>query len=503
VAVTAERDETERVVAPGSVSTAVLRGSLWTLALRWSLRLVGLVSTAIVARLLTPEDFGLMALVVSVLGLLEALTDTGAALAIVRHPRPERRHYDTVWTVNLIAHGAIAVVLALAAPLVAHLYGDPRYQPVLLVLAGAIAVRGLENIGIANFQRTFDFGREFGFLFATQLSATVVTIGAAFLFRSYWALAAGMVTRAVASVALSFAFQPYRPRLSLEAGRELIGFSLWTSVRSVALFFTWRADALVLAAFYPPAGVGLYTLARELALMATNEVLLPVGRALLPGFARIQAERGRLERAFVRALNVGSHIAMATGVGLCAVADQAVPVVYGEPYVDAVPLLEVLALATAVGSLTGPVGQFLTALGRMREQAVLWSVQAVVLVGTLLAVAHASGDLWDIALVRVAVAVLGLGRLLQVAWGWSRSVLPSLLWGVGRPGLAAAAMYASLQWLEAAGLGPGVATLLLEVVAGALVYLASAYLLWLVTGRPEGLESEAARRTLAALSRAG
>lgn len=114
--------------------TGVLfKSSLWAAGMRWGIHLLGLVSTAFLARLLTPEDFGLVAMAMAALALVETLTYFGVELALIRNKNAGRAELDTAWTIRLIQLGLVAIAIFLAAPLAAAYYGDPRLTDILRV----------------------------------------------------------------------------------------------------------------------------------------------------------------------------------------------------------------------------------------------------------------------------------------------------------------------------------------------------------------------------------
>lgn len=212
----------------------IANGAAWMVLFRLLDRLVGLASTVILARLLLPSDFGVVAMAMSVIGLIELATAFSFEIALIQKPDPQRVHFDTAWTLNvLLAAGGALVTVALAHPTAAF-YGEPRLAPMMWAIAAAWLVSGFENIGIVEFRRQMDFAREFRFLATKRCAAFVVTLTAAFALRSYWALVIGMAAGRVFGVLLSYAMHPFRPRPSLAASRELFGFSGWMLANNVA-----------------------------------------------------------------------------------------------------------------------------------------------------------------------------------------------------------------------------------------------------------------------------
>lgn len=168
-----------------TVGQHMVRGSAWAVGWRWAVRSIGLVSTIILARLLTPADFGLVAMAMVVVGFIEIFGETGQALALLRYKNPTREHYDTAWTLQVAIGILLAVVMIAAAPLGAIYFNEPRVQPLIYFLSLRALIGGFENIGIVAFRANLDFQRDFLFGLYQKLSTFFLTIGLAIYLRDY------------------------------------------------------------------------------------------------------------------------------------------------------------------------------------------------------------------------------------------------------------------------------------------------------------------------------
>src|SRR5436190_8292926 len=182
----------------------MLKGSAWLIGLRWAVRLTGVLSTLILARLLTPHDFGVVAIAMILVGLLETLGWTGQELALIRHRTPTSEHYNTAWTISALIGVGIAIVIYASAPLVPMYFHEDRAIAVMQWLALRPLLSGLENIGTVDFQRDLRFDRVFGYLFYTKVLSFLVTLAAALVLRNYWALVIGTVAGQASRTILSY-----------------------------------------------------------------------------------------------------------------------------------------------------------------------------------------------------------------------------------------------------------------------------------------------------------
>src|SRR5262249_39693057 len=140
---------------------SMAQGAAWMVSMRWTIRAIGLVNSIILARILAPEDFGLVAMVTVVLGLLDSLIDAHVELALLRKREVERSLDDSAWTLQALTGAVKGLVYMGAGPLLAAYYGDPRVETIAFIIALRPAIEGFENIGQVNFRRELRFDKEF------------------------------------------------------------------------------------------------------------------------------------------------------------------------------------------------------------------------------------------------------------------------------------------------------------------------------------------------------
>lgn len=479
------------------LGSKIIKGTVWTIGTRWSSRVLGLISTIVIARLLTPEDFGIVAVAVSLVGLIESFTDLGVDTALIRHPNPERKHYDTAWTFSILIHVIAAALVAIAGYFSRTLYNDPRYAPVLYAMSVSIALSGCGNIGFINYRRELDFNKDFIANFITQLTGIAVTIWLAFQLRSYWALVFGALTRTITRVSLTYLFSRYRPRFSLAAYHELVGFSFWIMVRSVAIFLTNRADRLILAAFFSPSILGLYTIASELASMAIFEILHPLGRVLLPALSKMQNDKQRFKDNIKKIFNITSTLAMAAGIGLASIAEPALNIIYGYQYIDAAPMLIILSILNLISGFNQPIGQILLVMNKAKSFALIFIFESILTLSVVYWLSTKKFDFEFILYGRLAVSIfifIRLYYLLKIIQGIG---IIDILAAWIRPIFAGAVMYVSLYYCQPFFMQlQEVLSLALSILTGGLIYSAVLLILWLLMHRPHGIEKEIISRLI-------
>jgi O-antigen/teichoic acid export membrane protein len=476
------------------LTRAVTTGIGWTAAARMAVRALGLLSTLIVARILAPADYGLVALATSFIALLDLATSFSFDVALIQRADARQVHFHTVWTLNLILYSAVAASVLMSAPWVARFYHEPRLHAILAWLALAFLVSGFQNTATVAFRKELDFRRDSALMVVQKLLGVAVTIPCAVWLRDYRALVAGQVVGAFGSVAVSFIARPMMPRLTLHSARELFGFSIWLLCNNFIVFLRTRGFDFLIGKWLGAAALGVFNLAFEIANLPSTELVAPVNRVVLPVYARLAQQPAELRREFTRLLQWMALIILPVSVGLAAVAEPAVQVLLGPKWLQVIPLMTPLALAGIFLVLTSNTGPLLNALGK--PHVIVWV--GALQVGSLIP-AVALG-MWFAGLVGTAWA-LALHSLLLgfvIVYAITVRVTPlratDIVSAVWRPGAGAALMFAAVRVLHAIiapapRLAPQSAALAAEVALGVAVYVLAVTALWRLSGKPPGPES--------------
>lgn len=276
----------------GALVAKTMAGAAWLLTWKMVARSIGFVSTLVLARVLVPGDFGVLAMAGTFAAAVDALSQLGLQDALVRHVGNDRRLFNTAFTLQVGRAIIISTFVAGMAPVAVWWFSEPRLAPILFVLAGSSLLGGIENIGLVEFRRAMRFDVQFKLLLTARLVQIATTIPLALLLRSYWALLFGIVASQAARVIMGYVLHPFRPRFRISGWRELAGFSFWTWAAASASVVWDRADPFVLGPVIGSAQLGLYLIATDLAILPVTEIISPVADALFAGFASAQKKGG-------------------------------------------------------------------------------------------------------------------------------------------------------------------------------------------------------------------
>jgi O-antigen/teichoic acid export membrane protein len=468
----------------------MLHGSAWMIALRWAVRLIGVVSTVILARLLTPADFGVVAIAMIVVGLFEMLNMTGQGLAIIRHKNPTREHYDSAWTVSVVIGLFIATCILIAAPLTKVYFHEQRAIIVMQCLALRAVLAGMENIGTVDFRRDLRFDRFFVYQIVTKLLQFTVTVVLAVTLRTYWALVGGILIGQLARTIVSYIVHPFRPRISFAKMGEIWSFSIWTFARGVAGYLQTQVDNIAIGGIAGATSMGRYTVAKDVASSPTTEITGPVIAALFPVMAKYRSDPAQLRTLYLRTMGWMAIITTSTGVGVMLVAQDMVSVILGSKWTSITPLMGWLALDVGVAALIGGTYTVLDVLGLPYIGARMQWIRFVLLTAAVFTVAYLSRDLVAIAMTRFAVSALFVPSVLLAVvsrTGVTARQYVAVLW---RPFASAALMALAVSSCNALVPFTGPLRLALDILVGATSYAASLLALWEISGHPPTAERD-------------
>ena len=481
------------------------RGAAWMVAFKLADRGIGFVSTLILARLLTPDNFGIVAMATSFIAMLELVAAFGFDMALIQRADATRAHYDTAWTFSVILGCVLSLLMVALAWPIARFYGEPALVYVIGALAIGSLLQGFQNVGTVAFRKDLEFDKEFRFLVSKRIATVPLTIGLAFLLRNYWALVAGMVSGRLIDLWLSYRFHPYRPRFDLSATHDLLHFSKWLLLLNAVQFLRDRSADFVIGRIAGANALGVFSVSYELANIPGNELVAPINRAIYPAYAKIAGDREALQREYLSVMSMICLFAVPAVAGIAATANLIVPLLLGPNWLSAIPILQVLAFFGISQVMLSNAYALFLALGRASIFARLNGALVVVLIALLIVFVGyggATGAAYAYltsALVILPFAVLVIIRVLQLA-------VRRFVAAVWRPLAAASVMYFAVAQYSSsrpptASVLELASTMAVSVLLGVGIYVSAIALFWALSGRPASAETAALKQLQSLLRR--
>jgi O-antigen/teichoic acid export membrane protein len=353
-------------VEPAPMRSLVVRGLAWKAVSRIVLQLSRFVVAVLLARLLTPAQFGLAAMVLVLSGLVVVVGDAGLGAALVQRRTISDDDKSTVFWTSLGIGAVFTLAGVAAAGPVANFYDEQAVKPLLIVLSTCFFLGALGTTPSALLVRDMNFrALELRQMGGTIVGA-VVGIGLAIAGYGAWALIGQQVATTAFSTVCLWWFCRWAPslRFSRESLRDIGGFTGNVFGQNLLYYAGRNADNLLVGRYIGSAALGAYSLAYNVMLAPFHQIGGLVQQVLFPAFARLQDDRERLADVWIRATRLVAAITTPALVGLVVVAPEFVSVVLGHRWHAAVPVVQILAWVGLIQSLQTMNGDVLLALGK-------------------------------------------------------------------------------------------------------------------------------------------
>jgi O-antigen/teichoic acid export membrane protein len=307
---------------------------------------VGFAVTIVLARLLTPEDFGMVALLTLFSSLSIVFVQGGLSSALIQRQGTSREEESTVFWCNLIAGMLFALALIALAPLIARFFGHPVLAPLMLAAGAQVVISALGAVQAALLTRSLAIGELTKAGVAAALISGGLGVTAAIMGAGVWALAAQMVSGAAINTAMLWILSDWRPALHLRLAAlgPLFRFGLNVGVANLSDILYTQGFALIIGKLHGVRELGVYNRAYTTQLFPSGIFSAIIGRLALPLFAARSGEADALRRGVRMAISLGMLLNVPTMVGLALTSDLIIQTLFGDKWMPAVPILSVLAI---------------------------------------------------------------------------------------------------------------------------------------------------------------
>jgi PST family polysaccharide transporter len=322
----------------------LIQGAGWSVLGPLTGRLIDMAVLLLLARMLTPADFGLTALALSIVSIIEMVVEVPLVLALTRLPSLERDHYDTAFTIGLMRGAVLFSLVLLAAWPFAAFYQDARLFPVAAAYAIAPVARSLYSPRMADQMRALHFAPVFVAMFSGKIIAAIATLGVLSAGGGYWAIATQSITSSVAASVISYGLAPYRPALSLAKFSAFAGFLGWFSLSQIMAAVSWQFDRFALGARLSKPDLGEYTMASDLSVIPTQSLIGPIMQPVTSAFSRLTGNQQQLRTAFIKAASAVMMIAAPICILIFATAHWITELVFSDAWTDVSVYLSWLSL---------------------------------------------------------------------------------------------------------------------------------------------------------------
>ena len=345
-----------------------------------------LVTTLLLARLLSPTDYGLQAMVITLTGFLSLFKDAGLSVASVQRETLARDQISTLFWINIAIGALLMLMVAAAAPFLAAFYKDPRLLWITIASSTIFFINGFAVQHRALLDREMRFTTSVRIDILACGIGTVVAIGMAALGCGYWALICQNISLplvAAIAVWIAIPWMPGRPRWTPEL-RSMVRFGGTVTLNGIVVYLAYNAEKILLGRYWGPAPLGLYGRAYQLSNLPMQQLTVSVGSVAFPMLSRLQGDAPRLRRSYLKSHSLVVSLTVPVVISCALFADEIIRVMLGPKWNGAAPILRLLSPAILIFALMNPLSWLLRATGRVgRSLEIALAICPVMIAGVL------------------------------------------------------------------------------------------------------------------------
>lgn len=351
-----------------SLKQKAVSGVKWTTFSSVIVAILQIVQLVILARLLEPTVFGLMAITSVVIGFAQAFLDMGISNAIIHKQEVSHTQLSSLYWLNVLSGIVLFLIVSLCAPVVALFYQEAELTNIIILVAMTFLIQPFGQQFIVLWQKELKFNDIAKVDILTKLVALIVSIVFAYYNYGVYALVYGVLAGTILQT-LVFVYKGLREYtisfvFRLSDVREFLSFGLYQMAEKTLNYFNSQIDTLLIGKLLGVETLGVYNIAKQI-IMKPIQIINPiVSKVTFPVMAKIQNDTDRLKEIYLKAINLLSSINFPIYLFMLITAPQLVPLMFGEQWVDAVIILQILSIYGALRSIGNPVGSLLLAKGR-------------------------------------------------------------------------------------------------------------------------------------------
>jgi len=423
-----------------------VQGGAVTMAAQGTRFFLQMGSTAVLARLLTPQDFGLIAMVTAVTGFVMMFKDMGLSMATVQKAEINHGQISTLFWINVGLSLCFMVVTAAIAPAIAWFYGEPRLTWITLALAGGFIFGGFTIQHQALLRRQMQFRALAVVEIISMLVGILAAIIAACYGAGYWSLVIMHLATAIAGAIAVWVACGWRPGLPVRRSgvHEMLAFGGNLTGSRVTNYFARNADNLLIGKFWGSGPLGLYSKAYGLLLLPIRQITGPITAVAIPALSRLQNDPEQYRRYYYRAISTIAFITMPLVAMLAALSGEIIRIVLGNQWTDSAIIFKILAVAAFRQPVTSTIGWVYVSLGQTKRMMHFGLIKTPIIIACFII-----GLPWGPVGVATSYVLCGLFVLvvpnLWFAFRYSPVNIIGFFKTVWRPATVSLIMYASLE----------------------------------------------------------
>lgn len=341
-------------------------GTAWVSIAQFGSNILTLVTTVILARLLTPKDFGVVAIAMVVWEFVRLFGDAGVSAKLIYQQSDFDKYASAAFWLNLVVAFCLALFTVFVSPFAAGFYNNDLVKPILVLLAFGFLLDSIGSVHSTLLTKELDFKKRSLIEVGVTLISKIITITLAFAGYGVWSLVLPNVLSSPVKVFAFWSVCPWRPSLRFDLGywKEIFGYGKYIFGANLLRYVNINGDYMVIGKLLGSSELGLYTFAYNIANWPVANLVWIVGKVAFPAFSKLQNDLNRLKEVFLKMMGLLSLLCFPIFIGLLAMANELLPVVFGEKWNRSIIPLQIIIGFTLIRSLVSPAGQIVLAMGR-------------------------------------------------------------------------------------------------------------------------------------------
>lgn len=333
-------------------------------------KIISFLSFLVLARLLFPEDFGIIAMLLIVPNFLDLITSPSLESALIQSKNDPEPYLNSIWTFNILKSLAIFIAVFFSASLIAGFFHIEKAIWAIRLSGVLVVIAGFANIAQLFFFKDIDFKKIFIRDIIASSSYAMVAISFAIFYRSFWPLFLGYIAQYLSATVVTYFLHGFRPRLNFQFGnlRNLVHYSKWIFGQNLITRIIPMIENSLIGKMVSISGVGLYSRAKSLASMPSAPLYNIITKVTFPAYSKIQDSYEKIKDGFLKSLDILFAFSVPFVVLLLEAGHRIILVLLGEKWIEMDALLKILILAVTINSLPILSGPIFNALGKPKIQ---------------------------------------------------------------------------------------------------------------------------------------
>ena len=367
-------------VDKGLLERAVKSG-FWVFLSQVIIILSFFVKIVILARLLSPRDFGLFGVALLTLGILKIFARPGFELALIQKKENINSYLNSAWTVIIMRGLALFLIIFFIAPVITFYFQAPDALPFIQLIGLTLLIKSFNNIGFVFYDKELQFKKRFIFNFSGVLVDFIITVAGVIIWRNVWPIVIGKLAGYTVQCFMTYCLHPYRPRLSSEFGkaRELWSFGKWILISGILSFLVINIDDFFVGILIGIEILGFYQLAYKISNVPATELTVVINQVTFPTFSKLQDDLSKLREAYFKVFKIISFSSFFAGGLILVFAYDFIMIILGEKWFPIIIAMQILALWGILRSLWQTTAPVFRSIGKPRIITIILSIELIII----------------------------------------------------------------------------------------------------------------------------